>query len=62
MGELLMKLGQFDKAEQVYSAVLQYIPDAKDQGNIYYQLECIKNNRDDYDEASLFYGKALEIY
>jgi hypothetical protein len=38
------------------------MPDAKDQGNIYYQLGCIQNNQGDNDEVLLFYEKALEIY
>ncbi|CAF1588840.1 unnamed protein product, partial [Adineta ricciae] len=61
MGELLLKLGQFDKAEQIYSAVLQQTPSINDQGNIYYQLGRIKSHQGDNEKALVFYRKVLEI-
>jgi tetratricopeptide (TPR) repeat protein len=61
MGELLLKLAQFDKAEQLYSAVLKETPGAKEQADIYYQLGRIKNKQGDYKQAISFYEKELEI-
>jgi tetratricopeptide (TPR) repeat protein len=61
MGELLLKLGEFDKAEQLYSAVLEGTPGDKEQADIYYQLGRIKNRQGDYEKAISFYEKELEI-
>jgi len=61
MGELLLKLGEFDKAEQLYSAVLEETFDAKEQADIFYQLGRIKNKQGDYEKAISFYEKELEI-
>ncbi|CAF1467629.1 unnamed protein product [Rotaria sp. Silwood1] len=61
IGELLLKLDQFDKAEQVYSTVLQQTPSAKDQADIYYQFGCIKNNQGHYEKAISFYERTIEI-
>jgi tetratricopeptide (TPR) repeat protein len=61
LGELLLKLGQYGKAEQLYSAVLEQTPSSKEQADIYYQLGRINNFQDDYEKAILFYEKALEI-
>jgi tetratricopeptide (TPR) repeat protein len=61
IGELLLKLGQFDKAEQLYSAILQETPSDKERADIYYQLGRIKNKQGDYEEAISFYEKELEI-
>ncbi len=47
MGELLLKLGEFDKAKQLYSAVFQETPDNNEQADIFYQLGHIKNKQGD---------------
>jgi tetratricopeptide (TPR) repeat protein len=61
MDKLLLELGQFNKAEQVYSTVLQQTTDANERADTYSQLGQIKNNRDDYTKAISFYEKALDI-
>ena len=61
IGKLLLKLGQFDRAEQVYSTILLQTNNEKDKADIYTQLGQIKNNQGDYEQAKLFYEKALEI-
>ena len=61
LGELLLKLGYFNKAEELYSAVLEETADDKDRGDIFYQLGRIKNRQGDYEKAIAFYQKELEI-
>ena len=61
IGKLLLKLGQFDRAEEVYSVILLQTHDERDKADIYTQLGQIKNNQGDYQQAKLFYEKALEI-
>jgi tetratricopeptide (TPR) repeat protein len=61
MDKLLLELGQFNKAEQVYSTVLQQTTDANERADTYSQLGQIKNNRDDYTKTISFYEKALDI-
>ncbi len=51
MGELLLKLGEFDKAEQLYSAVFQETSDNNEQADIFYQLGRVKNKQGDYEKA-----------
>ena len=40
---LLIKLGQFDKAEQVCDILLDQTTDEREKGNIYHMLGMIKN-------------------
>jgi tetratricopeptide (TPR) repeat protein len=61
LGQLLLKLGQFDKAQQVYEAMLDQSLDEGKKGNIYHQLGSTKDNQGKYVEALAFYEKALEI-
>lgn len=62
LGHLLLKLGQSDKAEDVYQALLdQKTSDDSDRAHIYHQLGYVKDNQGDFDTAISFYHKALEI-
>ncbi|CAF0750932.1 unnamed protein product [Adineta steineri] len=60
LGELLCKMGQFKKAQEVYEILLQRT-DESGKAPIYYQLGLIKRNQGDYQEALTYYEKSLAI-
>jgi tetratricopeptide (TPR) repeat protein len=61
LGILLLKMGQPDKAHQVYEVMLQQASDEGGKAGIYHQLGSIKNAQGQYKEAIIFYEKSLEI-
>ncbi|CAF4876068.1 unnamed protein product [Rotaria sp. Silwood1] len=61
MGKLLLKIGQFDKAEELYTALLEQASDDSDRSYIHNMLGWVKRNQGQYKEAVSFYEKALEI-
>jgi tetratricopeptide (TPR) repeat protein len=62
IGELLINLGQFDKAEQVYSIVLQETTADEDKANIFHQLARINNGQGAYEEALSYHREAFRFY
>ncbi|CAF1089796.1 unnamed protein product [Adineta steineri] len=62
LGLVLWKMGQFDKAEDIYQVLLDQIKDDKDRTLIYHRLGCIKDDQGKYQEALTFYKKSLTIY
>jgi tetratricopeptide (TPR) repeat protein len=61
LGLLLLKMGQFDGAQQIYEMLLDQITDDSEKASIYNQLGRIKYNQGEYQEAIGFYEKSLEI-
>ncbi|CAF1457802.1 unnamed protein product [Adineta steineri] len=61
LGQLLIKMGQSNKAQEVYEALLHQATNESDKANIYYQLGWIKYNQGKYQEALSYYEKALTI-
>ena len=61
MGQLLIQVGQPDKAEELYNTLLERSSDQKDQGRYCHQLGYIKDLQGDYKAALSFYERALEI-
>jgi tetratricopeptide (TPR) repeat protein len=61
LGALLQKMGQFDSAQQVYGDLLERAKDDAEKQSIYNQLGMAKDNQGDYEEAIIFYEKALKI-
>jgi tetratricopeptide (TPR) repeat protein len=61
LGILMIKVGQFDKAQQVFDIMLDQTTDEKKKADIYYQLGSIKNGQGKYTEAITYYEKSLEI-
>ncbi|CAF1276520.1 unnamed protein product [Adineta steineri] len=61
LGQLLIKMGQFIKAQEIYKVLLNQITNERDKALIYYQLGWIKNNQGKYQEALSFHEKALAI-
>lgn len=58
---LLIRLGQFDKAQQVCEIMLDQITNDDERASIYYMLGMIKDNKGEYAEAITFYEKSNEI-
>ena len=61
MGQLLIQVGQPDKAEELYHTLLEQTSGENDQGRYFHQLGCIKDQQGDYKGALSFYERALEI-
>ena len=61
MGQLLLEVGQPEKAEELYHTLLEQTSDRGDQGRYYHALGYIKNEQGDYPEAVSFYERAFEI-
>ncbi|CAF1471574.1 unnamed protein product, partial [Adineta steineri] len=62
LGSVLYKMGQFDKAEEIYQVLLDQTKDDRNKAPIYQQLGSIKNNHGKYEEAITLYEKSLAIY
>ena len=61
LGHLLIKLNHFDKAEELYNALLEQTNDERRKVNYYNQLGCIKDGQGDYCQALVYYEKAREM-
>ena len=61
LGTLLIKLGQFDKAEQLFHIMLDQTMDQDTKANIYDMLGMIKNKQGHYAQAIIYSEKSLEI-
>jgi tetratricopeptide (TPR) repeat protein len=61
LGNVLLKLGQFDKAEEVYNILLSQKNDHLNLSTLYNQLGSVKNSKGEYEEAIKLYEKSLEI-
>ncbi|CAF0997718.1 unnamed protein product [Adineta steineri] len=61
LGSLLIKMGQFTKAEEVYEVLLHQATNESDMSPIYYQLGWIKYNQGKYQDALISHEKALAI-
>ncbi|CAF1495891.1 unnamed protein product [Adineta steineri] len=61
LGLLLIKMGQFKKAQEVYAVLLHQTTDESGKASIYDQLGKIKYNQGEYPEALTYYEKTLAI-
>ncbi|CAF3378869.1 unnamed protein product, partial [Rotaria socialis] len=62
MGKLMLKVGHFDQAEELYNELLENASDDSDRAFIYHQLGWLKTDQGEYQQAVTFYKKSLEIY
>ncbi|CAF0898279.1 unnamed protein product [Adineta steineri] len=62
LGSVLYKMGQFDKAEDIYQVLLDQAKDDKYRAPIFQQLGTIKKDQGKYQEALTFYKQSLAIY
>jgi tetratricopeptide (TPR) repeat protein len=61
LGSVLLKMGQFEKTQQVYEILLEQATEESAKAPIYNQLGYIKDELGEYQEAITFYEKSLEI-
>jgi tetratricopeptide (TPR) repeat protein len=61
LGRLMMKVAQFDKAQQLFEMILDRATDEKEKGQIYHNLGWIKSDQGKYTEAITYYEKSLKI-
>jgi tetratricopeptide (TPR) repeat protein len=61
LGEVLRRMGQFDKSQQVYETLLDQTTDESQKAPIYHQIAWAKDEQGEYEEAITFYDKAIEI-
>ncbi|CAF1503160.1 unnamed protein product [Adineta steineri] len=61
LGMVLIKMGQSNKAEDIYQVLLAQTKDDKDKSSIYHQLGAIKYSQGKYEKALIFYEKSLAI-
>ncbi|CAF0907726.1 unnamed protein product [Adineta steineri] len=62
LGSLLIKMGQFNKAQEVYEVLLHQTTNESDKALIYNELGRIKDSQGKYQEALTDYVKSLVIY
>jgi tetratricopeptide (TPR) repeat protein len=62
LGEVLRRMGQFHKSQQVYEALLDQTTDERERANSYNQIASTKYGQGEYDEAITFDGKTIEIH
>ena len=62
LGKLLLKVGQFKKAQQVYEVLLEQATTESQKGPIYHLIAWAKKEQGDYVDAIIFYKKAFKIY
>ena len=61
LGKLMLKLGHFDKAEDLYELLLKQTTDEGKKAYIYYQLGWAKDEQGKYLDAIACYQKSIEI-
>ena len=62
LGQLLLKISQFDKAEELYNILLGQTSDEAEKALYFHQLGYITDGQGDYNRAIEYYKKALDIY
>jgi hypothetical protein len=61
LGHLMIRLGQFNKAEELYEILLKQTTDEDEKAHLYHMCGMIKNQQGVYTEAIEFYEKSLII-
>ncbi|CAF1977992.1 unnamed protein product [Rotaria magnacalcarata] len=61
MGQLMLTVGHFDQAEELYQELLKSASTDSERAHIYHQLGIKNYHQGKYQEAVKFYEKALEI-
>ncbi len=61
LGKLMTKLGQFDRAEELYEILLQQTSNEDEEGHLYHMLGMVKSDQGKYVEAASFYEKFIKI-
>ncbi|CAF2040865.1 unnamed protein product [Rotaria magnacalcarata] len=61
MGQLMLKVGHFDQAEELYNELLNGASTDSDIAYIYHQLGVMNYHQGKYQEAIKFYEKSLKV-
>jgi tetratricopeptide (TPR) repeat protein len=61
LGQLMIKLGQFNKAEELYDILLKQTTDDGEKSYLYHMLGVVKTDQGKYEEAVGFYEKSIKI-
>jgi tetratricopeptide (TPR) repeat protein len=61
LGAVLFKLGQFNKAQELYDILLERINSESEKRQLYHMLGLVKNGQGKYTEATKLLEKSLEI-
>ncbi|CAF2104606.1 unnamed protein product, partial [Rotaria magnacalcarata] len=61
MGKLMLKVGHFDQAEELYNELLKGASDDRERAFIYHELGRVKWQQGQYEKGIEFYEKSLEI-
>jgi len=61
LGQLMIQLGQFNKAEELYEILLNQTTDEGEKTHLFHQLAMVKGNQGKYEEAVGFYEKSIKI-
>ncbi len=57
LGQLMIKLGQFNKAEELYEILLKQATNEREKADLFHQLGWTKTDQGKYAEAIEFYEK-----
>ncbi|CAF2077783.1 unnamed protein product, partial [Rotaria magnacalcarata] len=61
MGQLMLQVGHFDQAKELYNELLKGASTDSDIAHIYHELGRVRKGQGEYPEAVKFYEKSLEI-
>ncbi|CAF1479740.1 unnamed protein product [Adineta steineri] len=61
LGNVLVTIGQFNKAEELYNVLLEQTYDGSEKALYYNQIGVIHANQGDYEKAIWYYEQGLEI-
>ncbi|CAF3328461.1 unnamed protein product [Rotaria socialis] len=61
MGKLMLRVGHFNQAEELYNELLEDASNDSDRAFIYHQLGDVKKNQGKYNEAVSFYENSYSI-
>ncbi|CAF3436885.1 unnamed protein product [Rotaria socialis] len=60
MGQLIVEVGHFNQAEELYNELLANTSNDSDRTHIYHMLGYLKHDQGEYEETVTFYEKSLE--
>ncbi|CAF0893341.1 unnamed protein product [Adineta steineri] len=61
LGSLLLTIGQFNKAEELYNVLLKQTSNESGKAHYYHQLGYVKDHQGDYEKAIWYYEQGLGI-
>lgn len=61
MGKLMLRVGDFNQAEELYNELIENASNYADKAHIYHQLGWLRNEQGRYEEAASLYEASLRI-